>query len=89
MIIRIKWAEAHHLYIGLLLFIGGPVGVVLGLDEMLGFIIAMLGFWLIMDDLYQHWRQMFQPGYRSWCHRLFQWLWRNTLGRFITWPKNL
>jgi hypothetical protein len=89
MILRINWREAHHLYVGLLLFVGGPICVVFGLDEMLGFILAMLGFLLIMDDLYQHHEQMTNPEYRSPCHRIFQWLWRNTLGRFIKWPEGL
>lgn len=90
MILRIKWAEAHHLYAGIALFALGIVGVAAwGWWEYAGFACSMGGLLLAWDDIYQHWRQMFQPEYRSWVNRFYRWAWDNTLGRIIKWPEGL
>ncbi len=76
---RINWREAHHLYIGILLLI---IGLYCKLH-----ILATAGTVLIIDDLYQHYRHVRQPDYKSPVHQLFVWLWSNTLGKFINYPK--
>lgn len=85
MIIRINWREIHHAYFGAALFVLGPVLV--GFHKWptwAGFLCAAVGFWLMADDLYQHWRNVTQPEYKSLVHRLFCWCWDSTFGTW--WP---
>jgi hypothetical protein len=85
MILRIKWRQAHHLYIGAGLFI---LALVLGYfrawNEWACFALGMFGLAMAWDDIVQHWRNMVQPEYRSPGHRFFQWAWHKVFGNW--WP---
>lgn len=85
MLLRIKWREAHHLYVGIALFV---LVLVLGIrqawSEWWCFALGMAGLLLAWDDIYQHWRQMREPEYRSPGHRAFQWAWHKVFGDW--WP---
>ena len=79
--LRITWLQPHHLYAGILL-----MALAFWIGGNLGGMIFLIGLYLAIDDLYQHWRQVKQPDYQSPIHRLFVWLWDRTFGKFINWP---
>jgi len=78
-----NWRGVHHGYYGLALFLiagwaalasyGWPGRVVYTA-------LALLGAWVLGDDVYQHIREAHQPGYQSSLHR---WFYRQPCAR---WP---
>ena len=66
MILRFNWRESHHLYWGALVVVAGVLMQRYQLPPSdLGILVALIGAYLMADDLYQHWRQIKQPEYRS------------------------
>ena len=74
MILRINWNETHHLYYGIVLM---ALGYFLSTCFSYSLILYVIGVVLFVDDLYQHRRQVKQPGYNSPIHVLYvELLWR-------------
>jgi hypothetical protein len=70
--VRMSFAEWHHLYIGLIFMALG--GWMLSAGHLIaGAIFLALGTWWAIDDLYQHWRQLYEydPLYHSPVHILY------------------
>lgn len=96
MILRIKWCEAHHLYVGAYM-VGLGVDLLAAGDFVTwAGILVGVGLVLIVDDLYQHHRQVRQPEFESILTSLFRaavdaliaWA-RRRLGIEITYPQFL
>ena len=81
---RANWKEAHHLYWGILGVLMSWWGVVscLQLNELLGGILApilvaievvagLIWFYVALDDIYQHHRQVKEPRYHSPVHNWY------------------
>jgi len=93
---RLRWLEVHHLYIGIALVLLSLLGL---FSDSLGvfipsYIVFWLGVYLIVDDLYQHNRQVkeFNPCYHSPVHRfiydylkLYDRAWFRALNKFADW----
>jgi len=62
--------RAHHLYLGLFLILLGVFALLLH-RHFWGILFSGIGFWCAIDDLYQHWRQAYEPKYHSFLHRLY------------------
>ena len=70
----------HHGYVGILLALIGHVGG--------WWVLAVLGWLALLDDLYQHWRQITTPAYRSPGHQMYayfyaRWRWVRTLTTWL------
>ena len=64
--------QPNHGYYGLvLLLLGWGAWHLPGAWWLLAVPLAGAGLWLWGDDAYQHWRQLWQPGYESSVHRWF------------------
>ena len=62
----------HHAWWGLILFSVGFIALFHW--PVPGFIVALLGAWIALDDLWQHfWQAVHNPNYHSPWHR---WYWR-------------
>lgn len=81
MLLKMKLMEPHHLYWGILLLPVSYWGLVssIALNELVGGILApilvsmqvlniLVAVVLIVDDIYQHRRQVFEPSYHSPVH---------------------
>jgi len=68
--VRMEFFEWHHLYLGIVMLIAGIVLLVLS-QWLLGAVLCALGLILIIDDLYQHHRQVDEPFYHSPLHQLY------------------
>ena len=58
----------HHLYIGLVLM---AVGYFASTYWSHSLVVYVIGAWLVLDDLYQHRRQVKEPSYHSPVHRFY------------------
>jgi len=69
--------EWHHGYVGLAALAGSFV-YVLAVDRphWIAALVWLAGLWLLADDAYQHWRQHYEPDYRSPVNRLWGWMLR-------------
>jgi hypothetical protein len=89
--VTFNWREPHHGYYGAALLALAlwaaaavhhwPWRVVYGA-------LAVLGAWVLADDIYQHLRQAWQPGYDSSVHRwyvrtLYRWAWVRRLNAWL------
>ncbi len=70
MLIRFNWKEKHHLYWGVVVWIVANVLDRFGVPFMLAF--KIVGVLLVVDDMWQHWRQVKDPNYRSPVWRLWK-----------------
>lgn len=78
-----NWRETHHGYYGLAILalaIWGLVAVPAWPWRLLYAPLALVGAWLLGDDVYQHVRELRQASYRSSLHR---WFYRQPFAR---WP---
>lgn len=66
----IDWFEWHHLYLGLMMLAAG-IALILSGKWILGGILALIGLILVMDDIYQHHRQVKDRNYHSILHVLY------------------
>lgn len=66
--------EIHHFYGGWLMTIVAPIHLTVWPDWVVWTVYG-LGFWLMADDWYQHYRQVKDPEYRSLWHRILWRLW--------------
>lgn len=64
----------HHAHLGILLLIAGFY--ILFYYLYIGLVIAGLGLWLFIDDVYQHAVHHYNPAYRSPVNRLGAWVWK-------------
>lgn len=78
--------KLHHLYVGLLMFVGGLLWwVCTGSNWALSIMLA--GILVMGEDLVQHRIQVTHPEYRSPLNRLFQYAWHKIFGNW--WPFGL
>ena len=91
--------ELHHFYWGIVAMI--LAWVLLWTTSTSAWVLAVLmafGVWMVVDDMYQHWRQkqytvpgcvckacQFQSSYRSPVHRLYQFLFGWLHKRVVRW----
>jgi len=66
--------ELHHLYYGWLMVVIAPIHLTRW-PEWVVWTVYVLGYWLIVDDWVQHYRQKKDPFYKSFLHRIFARLW--------------
>ena len=85
MILRIKWREAHHLYLGLYLLALGLHLAWLGRHQTISGIEISMGLILIIDDLIQHRRQVADPLFESILTLAFHDLWDAATGLILKW----
>jgi 4-hydroxybenzoate polyprenyltransferase len=72
----------HHFYTGIILAIAGFVLMGNGWYWTGLFVIAV-GIIVILDDVWQHFRQKNNPEYHSPLHRLYVYIWKKSA--FIRW----
>ena len=60
----------HHAWTGLCLLIAGFMLIVFK-EQAWGLWIALAGLVVYCDDLFQHWRQIKEPTYRSFLNKLY------------------
>jgi len=84
--VRMSFAEWHHLYIGLISMALGAYRFLEG-HQVEGAVEFLLGLWWAIDDIYQHWRQLYEydPLYHSPVHKLYSdYLWRFNIVKVLT-----
>lgn len=65
----------HHMYIGWVLLLPGFLLIWSHLWLSIGLLV--ISFWLMVDDIYQHIRQLSEPDYHSPIHRFYgNYLWK-------------
>jgi hypothetical protein len=85
MILRINWREAHHGYIGLYLAALGLHLAAMDRHPVIGGIEISIGMILIIDDLYQHRRQVADPLFESILTLAFRDIWGVATGLIQKW----
>lgn len=61
----------HHMYLGLLMVLAGFLVLIYKQDKIWSALLAGGGLWLVLDDWFQHWKQITEPAYRSFLHRMY------------------
>ena len=88
---RLNWLEAHHGYLGIILMLSS---FILTLPLFWSILIFTIGIYLLIDDIYQHHRQVieFDPCYHSPVHRfiydylkLYDRAWFRALNKLADW----
>lgn len=74
--LRLNWFELHHGYYGIALVL---IALVMAfMSEIWGFYseayVFAVGVYLLIDDIYQHHRQVDEPSYHSPVHNAFRFL---------------
>ena len=72
--LKLRWEprQAHHMYWGAILVILGIVSpICMDIPPICVVLLCVIGVALVLDDIYQHWRQVKEPEYHSPVHRLY------------------
>ena len=80
----LDWWELHHGYYGIVLIALGIALLSLGF-MWAGIVSLAFGVWYLVDDIYQHWRQVKEqnPLYHSPVHNMAR-----PIYKFLAWCKN-
>ena len=82
---RINWYESHHLYWGILASLG-VIPMCMSTNRtivFLGVYLFALGVYVAIDDIYQHHRQVLDPGYHSPVHNWYGRIYKYKLVRYL------